>query len=268
MNDDREQLVVTKAAVRGWLERVLASHTVVGPTAETEHVTGYRVLGPETQLRLDGVRPTASPKAHFLPQTETLFVFRGSGPALALTATAPETAPTVVFGVRPCDARALARLDDVFLARTERDLHYEARRRTTVLIGLACAAPSWGCFCTSVGGAPGGTEGLDLLLTDLGDRYHVAILTPAGRDVAALAEATAATEAESDAARAQHAQHLGHGHLGPRRKHMSELAQHDIEGSIGKRQRLGIAFVPRNIVMSGQCGVLPRLRQQPRNRRR
>ena len=38
----------------------------------------------------------------------------------------------------------------------------------TVLVGVACATPSWGCFCTSVGGSPAGTEGLDLLyeLTD------------------------------------------------------------------------------------------------------
>ncbi len=135
-------------------------------------------------LRLDGPRPTVSPKPHFLPQTETLFTFHGAGPALALTPAASEAAPTVVFGVRPCDARALRRLDDVFLTRKERDLHYEARRRATVLVGVSCATPSWGCFCTSVGGSPAGTEGLDLLLTDLGDRYHVAVLTPAGRDLA------------------------------------------------------------------------------------
>ena len=52
-------------------------------------------------------------------------------------------------------------------------------------MGLACAAPSWGCFCTSVGGSPAGTEGLDLLLTDLGDRYHVAVLSEAGRELVA-----------------------------------------------------------------------------------
>ena len=205
MSDQYPQLVLSKAALREWLERLLASYRLVGPVAETESVTGYRPVGPETTLRLDGLRPTVSPKAHFLPQTETLFAFQGSGPALTLTPAAPDPTPTVMFGVRPCDARALARLDDVFLARTERDVHYEARRRAMILVGVSCATPSWGCFCTSVGGSPAGSDGLDLLLTDIGDRYHVAVLTPAGRGVAPVAEATAATAAESDAAQAQHA---------------------------------------------------------------
>lgn len=206
MNDQDGQFVIPKAALGGWLERLLASHRVVGPVAETESVTAYSPIGRDTVLRLDGPRPTVSPKAQFVPQTETLFVFQGSGPTLALMPAASDAAPTIVFGVRPCDARALGRLDDVFLARKERDAHYERRRRATMLVGLACATPSWGCFCTSVGGSPAGTEGLDLLLTDLGDRYHIAVLTPAGRDLASTAQAEAAGADDAKAARAQHAE--------------------------------------------------------------
>ena len=121
MSDQYPQRILPKAALRGWLERLLASYRLVGPVADTETVTSYRPVGPETMLRLSGPRPTASPKTHLLPQTETLFTFQGSGPALALTAAEPAATPTVIFGVRPCDARALRRLDDVFLGRTERD---------------------------------------------------------------------------------------------------------------------------------------------------
>ncbi|MBP1777082.1 MAG: 4Fe-4S ferredoxin iron-sulfur binding protein, partial [candidate division NC10 bacterium] len=206
MSDQYPQRILPKAALRRWLERLLVSHRLVGPVADTETVTSYRPVGPEPMLRLSGPRPTVSPKAHLLPQTETLFTFQGSGPALALTAAAPDATPTVVFGVRPCDARALRRLDDVFLGRTERDVHYENRRQATVLVGLACATPSWGCFCTSVGGSPAGTEGLDMLLTDLGDRYHVAVLTPTGEELAAAAETVEATANDAEAVRAQHAE--------------------------------------------------------------
>ncbi len=72
-------------------------------------------------------------------------------------------------------------------------------------MGLACATPSWGCFCTSVGGSPAGTEGLDLLLTDLGDRYHVTILTETGRALIADAECSPSTDDAAAAAEAQHA---------------------------------------------------------------
>ena len=206
MNDQHEQFVIPKVALGGWLERLLASHRVVGPVAATESVTTYSPIGAAAVLRLDGPRPTVSPKAQIMPQTETLFVFQGSGPTLTLAPAAPDAAPTVLFGVRPCDARALGRLDDVFLARKERDIHYERRRRATMLVGLACATPSWGCFCTSVGGSPAGTEGLDLLLTDLGDRYHIAVLTPAGLDLASAAQAEAASVDDAAAAGAQHAE--------------------------------------------------------------
>lgn len=206
MSDQYPQLVLLKAALRDWVERLLASHALVGPVADTDTVTRYRPVGRESLLCLGGPRPAVSPKSHFFPQTETLFTFQGSGPALALTAAVPEAAPTVVFGVRPCDARALRRLDDVFLGRTERDAHFEHRRQATVLVGLACAVPSWGCFCTSVGGSPSGTEGLDVLLTDLGDRYLVAVLTPAGQRLAAAAEMTEATAEDVEAVKVRHAE--------------------------------------------------------------
>ena len=209
MSDQYPQRILAKAALRGWLERLLASYRIVGPVADTETVTSYRPVGPEPMLRLSGPRPTVSPKPHLLPQTETLFTFQGSGPALALAAAAPDATPTIVFGVRPCDARALRRLDDVFLGRTERDVHFEGRRRATVLVGLACATPSWGCFCTSVGGSPAGTEGLDMLLTDLGDRYHAAVLTPNGEKLVAAAEMVEATANDAEAVRVRHAEAVG-----------------------------------------------------------
>jgi sulfhydrogenase subunit beta (sulfur reductase) len=204
VSDQYPQRIIPKAALHGWIERLLGSCRLVGPVADTETVTSYRRLGPEPTLRLGGPRPTVSPKSHLLPQTETLFTFEGSGPALALSAEKPDATPTVVLDVRPCDARALRRLDDVFLGRTERDVHYESRRLATVLVGLACATPSWGCFCTSVGGSPAGTEGLDVLLTDLGDRYHVAVLTLAGETLAAAAGTVGATADDAEAARVRH----------------------------------------------------------------
>jgi ferredoxin len=209
VSQQSEQLVIPTSALGGWLERLQASYRLIGPVAETDAVIAYRPIGPDTALRLDGPRPTVSPKPHVFPQTETLFSFRGAAGGPTLTPAGTHAVPTVVLGVRPCDARALRRLDDVFLARTERDVHYAARRGATVVAGLACVTPNWGCFCTSVGGSPAGTDGLDLLLTDLGDRYQVTVLTAAGRDIAALAETVAATTLDRQKAEAQHAESAG-----------------------------------------------------------
>ncbi len=179
---DMSEAILGMSELLAWAVRLGASHRVLGPIADADGVVRYESVSPDAALVLDGPRPTRAPKEHFIPQTDPLFSFTGSGPALAVQPIINHQ-PTVIFGVRPCDARALRSLDNVFLRRRETDAHYAARRSATVLVGLACTHPGWGCFCTTVGGSPAGTDGLDLLLTDLGDRYHVQILTPAGREV-------------------------------------------------------------------------------------
>jgi ferredoxin len=53
-------------------------------------------------------------------------------------------------------------------------------------VGLACTTPpSEHCFCTSVEGSPHSVEGLDILMTDLGDGYYVEGLTPRGEKLIA-----------------------------------------------------------------------------------
>ncbi|MFB3818911.1 MAG: 4Fe-4S dicluster domain-containing protein [Candidatus Methylomirabilales bacterium] len=192
--------VIQKADLATWLRRLQASRRLVWPTAEGEGVTRFRAAQPDGAPVLEGARATWSPKEHLLPQTEPLFMYGGSGASLTLRPAAPPAQPLVIFGVRPCDGRAITTLDRVFLKRKERDAIYEARRLRTVLVGLACSEPDWGCFCTSVGGSPAGREGLDLLLTDLGDRYHVAVLTQDGGELADDPAMRAARTADRDAA--------------------------------------------------------------------
>jgi ferredoxin len=199
--------VISKTDLGAWLGRIQAGRRLVWPAAEGEGITRFRPARPGGSPVLAGVRATWSPKEHLLPQAEPLFTFTGSGPTLSLQPPAPPGEPLVIFGVRPCDARAVGTLDGVFLRRRETDALYAARRRSAVLVGLACREPDWGCFCTSVGGSPAGAEGLDLLLTDLGDRYHVAVLTDAGGTLvedpamqpAGQADATAAADAQAQA---------------------------------------------------------------------
>lgn len=202
---EMEAGILTKADVASWVRGLLGSYRVVGPTGAAEGVVHYAPLAEDGTVLLDGLRPIRSPKEHFIPATETLLAFHGTAKALSVEAPPAPTRDTVILGVRPCDARALARLDDVFLKREATDDLYQQRRKMTRLVGLACATPSWGCFCTSVGGSPAGSEGLDLLLTDLGDGYLVRVLTEAGRELVASAGFAAATAAAVAAAEARHA---------------------------------------------------------------
>jgi ferredoxin len=104
-----------------------------------------------------------SPKALFLPQNQTLLYFQ-DGKWEEPSFTARET---VLFGVRPCDARALLALDRVFLDGEQDDPYYARLREKTTVIALACTRAMPSCFCTSVGGGPGDASGSDLLAVDL-----------------------------------------------------------------------------------------------------
>ena len=116
------------------------------------------------------------PKSVLFPQTETLYEYEAGGTEMKIPEGPEEK---VLLGVRPCDARALTIVDKLFSWDID-DPYYLKKRETTTIIGLACQEPGINCFCTSVGGGPASTEGMDLLLTDLGEGYLLQPLTEKG----------------------------------------------------------------------------------------
>jgi ferredoxin len=73
------------------------------------------------------------------------------------------TDKTVIFGVRPCDARGVRLLDALFLETEPVDQYYAQRRENSIIIGIACKEMGPSCFCTSVGGAPDDPTGMDIM---------------------------------------------------------------------------------------------------------
>ncbi|MBW2109544.1 MAG: 4Fe-4S dicluster domain-containing protein, partial [Deltaproteobacteria bacterium] len=56
-------------------------------------------------------------------------------------------------------------------------------RQATTLVGLVCTKPCSTCFCTSVGGGPFDTTGLDVLLTEVDDVLFARALSKKGQDL-------------------------------------------------------------------------------------
>lgn len=126
---------------------------------------------------------TVPPKVHLFPQTETLYRFQPGNFEVETPSLEEEL---VLLGVRPCDARAMSIVERLFGGETD-DPYFRRRRELVTLVGVACREPGINCFCTSVGGGPASTEGLDLLLVDLGESYYLQAVTGKGE---ALVEAT------------------------------------------------------------------------------
>lgn len=163
-----------------WLKK-LDRYRIYAPRFKDE-VWNYELVSDSVPVRLDHTMTAVPAKKIVFPQRETYFEFRESDEnGLELKERLPEEKPAVILGARPCEGKALLLTDKVFGGEIE-DPYYWARRKATTLVGLACGTPpSANCFCPSVGGSPHSREGLDLLLTDLGDRYFVESLTDKGR---------------------------------------------------------------------------------------
>ncbi|HUU56527.1 MAG TPA: hypothetical protein VMW93_04225, partial [bacterium] len=128
---------------------------------------------------LDGyLLTTASAKGFALPQLEALLSYDNDD---GRAAPAPE-GKRLVFGVRPCDARALTLVDKVYRDRGFRDPHYLARRENTAFVVLACHQPAPTCFCTSVGGGPADATGADVVAYEAASALVMEPASPRGEE--------------------------------------------------------------------------------------
>ncbi|MEN6586180.1 MAG: 4Fe-4S dicluster domain-containing protein [Sulfuricella sp.] len=190
--------ILRKERLDEWIA-ALSEREILAPALE-DGVWAFRPAS--TSVRLDYPNTTQPPKGLAFPQREVFFSFEQvKGEAPLLRQTLPQLAQRVVFGVRPCDGRAVPRMDKVFSDHVE-DPYYWARRKQVAYIGLACQQPpSSNCFCQSVGGSPVSSDGLDVLLTDLGERYFAAAASETGKALMMAGESL--FEAATDADRAQ-----------------------------------------------------------------
>jgi ferredoxin len=160
------------------LEKILkawsADYEVYAPQ-KARQFSAFLPLG-SSDLTLDEPHNTRyPPKSLFLPQTEVMLKYNGQLDRLEDIEL--EIKPRILFGIHPCDAQAAALLDTVFATEENNDPYWSNRRKETLLIGLGCNEPPQTCFCTTVGGGPFNTKGLDALLTEMEDAYFVEAFT-------------------------------------------------------------------------------------------
>jgi len=164
-----------------------------------QDMTDFQEISTADQVDLSFANTTLSPKSINLPQSEAMFEFnldRTSEQAGILHEVQTDHVPRIIFGIRPCDAKAFQLLDLNFNTTSHRDPWWVRRRQITTLVGLGCNTPCPTCFCTSVGSGPFATEGLDLLFIDLDDEIVIQVITEKGlgllNDMEVKAEASVA----------------------------------------------------------------------------
>lgn len=170
---------LTEPQLREWIGELLGSGIRVIAPVEEDGLSRYRPLRRGQELSLSGRVPSWSPKEFLFPKTETLFRYELGGAEPRLEEVREDPPRQVLFGLPPCDAAGLARLDAVLGV----DPSYAVRRRATTIVAIACEAARPECFCTAVGGSPAGEEGSDVLLARSGRAFLLRPLTPRGAEL-------------------------------------------------------------------------------------
>jgi ferredoxin len=187
---------INKKHISELLSQWSQEFTVFVPSRDEGVAKWARWDGKDTGF-LDWYRNTVvPPKAIFLPPMEAMFSFQKDGKDYHLELPASDKAKWLIFGIRPCDAKALAILDMTFNDAYE-DPYYLTKRNSGVLVGLGCTNPYDSCFCTSLDSSPTDATNVDLMLTDIGDEFLVEAITDKGRElIAKTSLAQAATKAD------------------------------------------------------------------------
>jgi ferredoxin len=178
-------IYIAKSNFREVIEQLMGRYRVYAPV-KSGGFHDFAPLKDPSEADLGFRNSRLSPKGIFHPQAERMFDYSlaGNDPQAGIIKEAQnDFQPQVVLGIRPCDAKAFQLDDANFNTETIKDPWWVRRRELTTLIGLACDSPCSTCFCTSVGGGPHDTAGLDVLLVDTGEGYAAEVLTDRGKNI-------------------------------------------------------------------------------------
>ncbi|MCX6010854.1 MAG: 4Fe-4S dicluster domain-containing protein [Chloroflexi bacterium] len=195
---------VSKKDIAQLLKTWSQQFNVLAPSRDSSVAAMAEWDGKDTSF-LDWYRNTVvPPKASFLPPMEAMFRFRKDEEGYQIEPPAKNGQKQLLFGIRPCDARAMAILDMTF-EDAYKDPYYLEKRKKAVLVGLGCTNPCESCFCTSMGTSPTDPTNVDLMLIDIGDHFLIEEVTAKGKELIAktsgLKEATKNDEANAEKAR-------------------------------------------------------------------
>ena len=174
--------ILAKGEFRSLVEIILESNEIIGPKrvgtkADGQPIHQFLPIDCFEEMDLDYRTTEFSAKTYFLPYRENMSAYR-LGDGDWEQEIAYRVQPRAIIGLPAHDINALVKLDKVFVRSRFPSPYYVSRRKNTLVIGLD-RPPLEDEFSQSMG-ADIATRGFDLFLTDLGERYFVAIASDRG----------------------------------------------------------------------------------------
>lgn len=161
---------------------MLDSNEVIGPKRvgirkDGKPIHQYLPVKSFDEIELDYDTTEYSAKTYVLPFKENLstYSFKSDGWKQEISY---RLQPRILLGLHACDINALLKLDKVMAKHAYPSPYYISRRKNTFIVGIDHDPCERG-FCRSLG-TDTVNQGFDLFLTDLSDRYFVAINSDRG----------------------------------------------------------------------------------------
>jgi len=172
--------ILKKEDFSKFINSFIKDHDIFAPV-DKDNVIAYQKISSPDEIAVDYLNSKIPPKSIFFPQKDVLFNYEEKDGDIVLEDAFEKGSPKIIFGVRPCDAKSFKLLDNFFAFGSFKDKNYLERRKETVVIGLGCNYPKLTCFCTSVEGNPFNKVDVDILFTDIGDKYLIEDVTEIGK---------------------------------------------------------------------------------------
>ncbi len=179
---------ITSSNISAFFDCLLKSGSIiVAPVQKQSGKIFFQPVSSFEEVAKDYIQTTFSPKSMVFPKVEELFSFTRKDGEILIKDSLDKVPETIIWGLRPCDAAGFDYLTEFFL-RENPDVYYKTRKDRTTLITISCNKSDESCFCTSVGLNPGSTKGSDILLTSMGEKYYVEIMTEKGKQATNLSQ--------------------------------------------------------------------------------
>ena len=171
-----------KKEFRKLVEIMLDSNEVIAPKQvgtkkDGKPIHQYLPVTSWDEIDLNYETTEYSAKTYVLPYKENLSVYKFDEDGWKQEISYRKQ-PRIILGLHACDINALLKLDKVMARNSYPSPYYISRRKNTFIVGIDHDPCEKG-FCLSLG-TDTVTQGFDLFLTDLGDRYFVSINSDRG----------------------------------------------------------------------------------------
>ncbi|PIN70193.1 4Fe-4S ferredoxin [Candidatus Woesearchaeota archaeon CG11_big_fil_rev_8_21_14_0_20_43_8] len=162
------KIIVDKKGLLKFIDSIRKKYRLIAPVQKDEGLF-FDAVSNTSKIVFDYINPKNTAKEFFFPIKDP--ILRYDSDSIEEVKKSKEN--IAIFGIRPCDARALSVMDKVFNWDTKDGL-YDNRRKNALLIGFGCNKAGDHCFCTSFGYGPHESKDVDVMVYQLGkDEFMV-----------------------------------------------------------------------------------------------